>query len=51
MLPYQDDAKKLEELLDRLFNDESPPEDVTVFKKPSLPGPRSGCCSYSYGSV
>jgi hypothetical protein len=50
MLPYQEDGKRLEQLLEKLFDDdESTPEDVGILKKPGRPGPRSDCCTYSYG--
>ena len=49
MLPYQEETRKLEELLERLFNDGSTPEDVQVLRKPFPPGPLSDCCSYNYG--
>ena len=49
MLPYQDETRKLEKLLDSLFSDESTPEDVEVLRKPLPPGPLSECCTYNYG--
>lgn len=51
MLPYQEGATKLEELLEKLFEDDdkSAPEDVVVLKKPDPPKPFGSCCSYNYG--
>jgi hypothetical protein len=52
MLPYQEDGKRLEQLLEKLFEDDgSTPEDVGILRKPGRPRPLSECCSYSYGSV
>ena len=50
MLPYQEDGKKLERLLERLFEDDdgSAPEDIEVLKEPGL-RPFRSCCSHSYG--
>lgn len=50
MLPYQEDARKLEKLLERLFEDDdgSTPDDVEVLRGPG-PWPFSSCCSHSYG--
>ena len=51
MLPYQEDGKKLEELLEKLFVDnESTPEDVKVWRGSSSVGTLGNCCNYSYGS-
>jgi len=47
MLPYQEDAKKLEKLLERLFEDDDL-EDVEVLRRPG-PRPFGNCCSLSYG--
>jgi len=47
MLPYQEDEKRLERLLEELLEGD---EDVAVFKKPGLPRPTSDCCIYSYAS-
>jgi hypothetical protein len=48
MLPYDRDEKKLEKLLERLFEDDDL-EDVEVLGGPG-PKPFSDCCSLSYGS-
>jgi|GEM_PF-1601433 len=53
MLPYQEDQKKLEKLLENLFedDDESIPEDLAVLRKPIPPiEPFTNCCNYNYGS-
>ena len=52
MLPYQEDGKKLEKLLEKLFeDDESTLADIEVLREPGPPKPFGSCCSYSYGSV
>jgi hypothetical protein len=48
MLPYQEDQKRLEKLLEELFEGD---EDVAVFRKPGLPRPMNDCCRYSYAST
>ena len=53
MLPYQEDGKKLEELLERLFEDgdELTSEDIVVLNGPGPPKPNGpDCCVYNYGS-
>ena len=52
MLPYQEDQRMLEELLDELFSDEekSTPEDFEIWKMPSLPETFGNCCNYNYAS-
>ena len=54
MLPYQEHRKKLEKLLEKLFEEdsdyESVPEEVKVLKKPRPFEPFTNCCSYSYSS-
>jgi hypothetical protein len=54
MLPYQEDAKKLEKLLEKLFedDDESTPDDVVILDGPAGPWPIpfGNCCSYSYNN-
>jgi hypothetical protein len=48
MLPYQDDGKRLEKLLENIFDDTI--DDVGILKWPGRPKPRGGsCCTYSYG--
>lgn len=51
MLPYED-GKKLEKLLEKLFedDDESTPEDVVVLRRPIPPIEPFGCCSNNYSS-
>ncbi len=52
MLPYQENRKKLEKLLEKLFedDDEWTPDDIAVLRKPKRPiRPFTDCCSYSYG--
>jgi len=51
MLPYHDDGKNLEELLESLFNDDdgSAPEDVEILGWPG-PRPYGNCCTLSYSS-
>jgi hypothetical protein len=49
MLPYQEDGKKLEKLLERLFeDDELTPDGVEVLRGPG-PRPFGSCCTHSYG--
>jgi len=50
MLPYQYDGKRLEGLLEKLFEngEESLTEGVLVIRKPWLPSPSKNCCSISY---
>ena len=52
MLSYQEDQKKLEELLNELFSneEESTPEDIVIWKIPNLPETFGNCCTYSYAS-
>ena len=52
MLPYTEDGKKLEKLLEKLFEDgdESAGDDVEVLRKPGPPKPFGSCCTYSYGT-
>jgi len=53
MLPYQEETKKLENLLEELFEDADPDpddEDIDLLKKPRLPEPFRSCCTYNYGS-
>ena len=52
MPPYQEDRKKLEKLLDKLFKDDCDtlPEDVVVLGGPE-PGRLETCCCYSYESL
>ena len=48
MLLYDRDEKKLEKLLERLFEDDgSVPEDVEVLGRPG-PKPYGSCCTSSY---
>ena len=45
MLP-KDDAKRLEGLLENMFEDD---EDFIIFKKPDPPGDiLAACCTYTY---
>jgi hypothetical protein len=50
MLPYQEDGKKLERLLEELFENGEEPvtEGILVIRKPRLPIPSKNCCSISY---
>ncbi len=49
MLPYQGDAKKLEKLLEKLFeDDESTPKDVKVWKGRRSAETYGSCCTYNY---
>lgn len=51
MLPYQEDAKKLEKLLESLFEDDnSDIEGIKVWKKPGFSTTSSSCCHYTYTS-
>ena len=55
MLPYQEETKKLESLLEELFVDGADPdpdeeEDIDLLKKPRPPEPFRSCCTYNYGS-
>ena len=51
MLPNQEDARKLERLLEKLFEDDgSTPEDVKVWKDRPRTETYSACCNYSYSS-
>jgi hypothetical protein len=52
MLPYQEDGKKLESLLESLFRDDdgSALENVLILGWPGSPGRYTACCTYSYGS-
>jgi len=52
MLPYQEDGKKLESLLENLFknDDESALEDVLILSWPGSLVIYTACCTYSYSS-
>ena len=52
MALYQEDRRKLEKLLDKLFKDDCDdlPEDVVVLGRPQ-PGRLESCCSYSYATL
>jgi len=52
MLPYQEDGKKLESLLQSLFEEEeiASATGIDILRIPILPGLFSSCCSYSYAS-
>ena len=51
MLPYHEDGKRLEKLLGKLLeDDDSIPEDVDIFVKPTDPIPFGNCCMYNYGN-
>ncbi len=54
MLPYKhkEDGKKLEKLLEKLFEDDDKPTSVgvTVLREPTSPLPFYNCCNYNYGS-
>ena len=54
MLPYEMEQKRLEELLDELFegDDESVPEDLEILVPPLDPDdfPFFSCCTYTYAS-
>ena len=49
MPPYQEDRKKLEKLLEKLFKDDCDtlPKDVVVLDGPQ-PGRLERCCAYAY---
>ncbi len=52
MLPYKhkEDGKKLEKLLEKLFEDDdkSTSVGVTVLREPGSPVPFYSCCNYNY---
>ena len=50
MLPYQEDGKKLADLLENLFEDELSDEDIVVMRKPFQPRSCSECCDHNYAS-
>jgi len=50
MLPYQDDGKKLADLLENLFEDELSGDDIVVLRKAFEPRLRSECCDHNYAS-
>ena len=52
MLPYQEDGKRLESLLESLLNDDdgSALEDVMILRLPGSSGIFTACCGYSYSS-
>ena len=54
MLPYEESRKKLEKLLEKLFEEDDDyepiPGDVEVIRKPRPFEPFTSCCTYSYTS-
>ena len=52
MLPNQEAGKKLETLLEKLFDvsDGSTQDDIVVLRESSQAGTLFACCSYSYTS-
>ena len=47
MLPYEENTKKLEDLLQKLFEDD---DDIAVLERGLESTTYTNCCTYTYGS-